>query len=304
MSTHRYTFKYILSKYQLFIMLLPAVIYLVVFCYAPMYGLVIAFQDFNGALGILGSPFVGFKHFTTFFSSPMFMSTFKNTLAISIYSLIIGFPIPIIFALFLNQVKFPKYKKFIQTVSYAPYFISTVVLVSMLNLYLAPKTGFINNIIVLFGQEPINFMIRAEWFRPVYVLSGIWQTMGWSAIIYLAALSGISVDLYEASTVDGASKLQRILYIDIPSIMPTVIIMLILSVGNLMSVGYEKAFLMQQGMNIKTSEIISTYVYKVGLMQAQYSLATAIGLFNSIINFVLLISVNTIAKRSTGDSLW
>ncbi|MFV0502650.1 MAG: ABC transporter permease [Lachnospirales bacterium] len=296
--------KYILSKYQLLLMLLPSLIFLFIFCYLPMYGVIIAFKDYNSVLGILGSPWVGLKHFNIFFSSPMFITTLKNTLLLSVESLIFGFPIPIIFALLLNQIRFKKFKRFVQTISYAPYFISTVVLVSMLNLFLAPRTGFVNNMLSIIGVEPINFMIRSEWFRPVYIISGIWQTMGWSAIIYLAALSGVSPELYEAGTIDGASRLQRILYIDIPSIMPTIIIMLILSVGGLMSVGYEKTYLMQQGMNLKTSEIISTYVYKVGLMDAQFSYSTAIGLFNSIINFILIVSVNSITKKLNSTSLW
>lgn len=304
MGTNGSKLKMILSKYQLLIMVLPALIYVMIFCYAPMYGVIIAFKDFNSVLGILKSPFVGLKHFDTFFSSPMFKTTFMNTLLVSLQSTLFGFPVPVIFALFLNQIRMVRFKKFVQTISYAPYFISTVVLVSMLSLYLAPRTGFVNNILSALGLKSINFMLRAEWFRPVYVISGIWQSMGWNAIIFLAALSGISPDLYEASTVDGASKLQRILHIDIPSIMPTVIIMLILSVGNLMSVGYEKAYLMQKGMNLPASELISTYVYKVGLMQAQYSYSAAIGLFNSVINFVLIISVNSLAKRTTSNQLW
>lgn len=296
--------KKILSKYQLYLLLLPALLYLIIFCYTPMYGVVIAFKDFNASLGILGSHWVGFKYFSEYFDSAMFSTTFINTLKLSLYSLIFGFPIPIIFALLLNQIKKEKFKKFIQTTTYAPYFISTVVMVSMLNLYLAPTTGFVNNLISLLGGTPINFMIREEWFRTVYVASGIWQTMGWSAIIYLAALTGISPDLYEAALVDGASTFKRIIHIDIPGIMPTIIIMLILSIGNIMSVGYEKAFLMQQGMNLPTSEIISTYVYKVGLLNAQYSYATAIGLLNSVINFILIIIANSMAKRFTDTKLF
>lgn len=292
------------SKWQLYIMLIPAFLFIVIFCYAPMYGILIAFKDYNASLGIMGSPWAGVKHFVTFFTSPMFGTTVKNTLAISLYSLVFGFPIPIVFALLLNQMRSLRFKRFMQTVSYAPYFISTVVLVSMLNLFLAPSSGFINTLIQMFGGESINFMIRAEWFRSVYVVSGIWQGMGWSAIIYLTALSGISPDLYEASIVDGASKFKQILHIDLPCIIPTIIIMLILNCGNILSVGYEKAFLMQQGMNLPTSEIISTYVYKVGLMSAQHSYATAIGLFNSVINFVLITMVNATSRRLSGNNLW
>jgi len=304
MQRKRHTFKHILSKYQLFVMLSPALIALILFSYVPMYGVIIAFQEFNTLHGIWGSQFVGLTHFYDFFRSAMFNVTFTNTLLLSFYSILFGFPIPIIFALLLNQLRTKKLKKFVQTVSYAPFFISTVVLVSMLNLFLAPQTGFINHLLNIFGMDSINFMFRAEWFRTVFVTSGIWQTMGWSAIIYLAALSNISPDLYEASTIDGASKFQRILYIDIPSIMPTVVILLILRMGSLMSVGFEQVLLMQQGMNIMTSEIIATYVYKLGLLGAQHSLAAAIGLFNSAINFILLITFNSIMKKISGSGLF
>ncbi len=296
--------KKLVSKWQLYAMILPAFLFIIIFCYVPMYGVLISFKDFNASLGIMRSPWVGFKYFETFFTSPMFGTTLINTLKISIYTLIFGFPIPIIFALLLNKIRNLRMKKFMQTVSYAPYFISTVVLVSMLNLFLAPNTGLINDILGFFRIQPINFMIRSEWFRTVYVVSGIWQTMGWNAIIYLAALSGVSPDLYEASIVDGASKLKQILYIDIPSIVPTIVIMLILNAGSMLSVGYEKAFLMQQGMNLPASEIISTYVYKVGLMSAQYSYATAIGVFNSIVNFTLIVAVNFVSRKTSNNNLW
>lgn len=296
--------KKLVSKWQLYAMILPDFLFIIIFCYVPMYGVLISFKDFNASLGIMRSPWVGFKYFETFFTSPMFGTTLINTLKISIYTLIFGFPIPIIFALLLNKIRNLRMKKFMQTVSYAPYFISTVVLVSMLNLFLAPNTGLINDILGFFRIQPINFMIRSEWFRTVYVVSGIWQTMGWNAIIYLAALSGVSPDLYEASIVDGASKLKQILYIDIPSIVPTIVIMLILNAGSMLSVGYEKAFLMQQGMNLPASEIISTYVYKVGLMSAQYSYATAIGVFNSIVNFTLIVAVNFVSRKTSNNNLW
>lgn len=302
--TDKQTIKVVLKSWQLYVLLMPALIYLILFQYFPMYGIVIAFKDFNPSLGILGSPWLGLKHFQTFFDSYVFIDVLTNTLKLSIFSLLIGFPIPILFALLLNQIRKQFIKRFIQTVTYAPYFISTVVLVSMLNVFLAPSTGFVNNLITMFGGEAVNFMARAEWFRTVYIASGIWQTMGFSAIIYLAALSGVNPELHEVATVDGASQLRRIWHIDLPSIMPTIMILLILGVGSVMSVGWEKAFLMQQGMNLPVSEIISTYVYKVGLLNAQYSLATAIGLFNSVINFSLLIMTNHLSKRFTQNSLW
>lgn len=293
-----------LRRWQLYVLLTPALLYLLIFQYVPMYGVLIAFKQFNPVSGILGSPWVGLKHFHTFFDSYLFKSTLTNTLKLSMYSLLIAFPIPIVFALLLNQIRQQFLKRFVQTVTYAPYFISTVVLVSMLNVFLAPKTGFVNNLITMFGGTSVNFMVRPEWFRTVYIVSGIWQGMGFSAIIYLAALSGVNPELHEAATVDGASKLRRIWSIDIPSIMPTITILFILGIGNIMSVGWEKAFLMQQGMNLTVSEIISTYVYKVGLLNAQFSLATSIGLFNSAINFSLLIIANYSAKKMSGNSLW
>lgn len=293
-----------LKRWQLYVLLMPALLYILIFHYLPMYGILIAFKQFNPTQGILGSPWVGMKHFNVFFDSYVFENILVNTIKLSVYSLLFGFPIPIIFALLLNQIRMQLVKRFIQTVTYAPYFISTVVLVSMLNVFLAPNTGFINNLITMFGGEAINFMAREEWFRTVYIVSGIWQTMGFSAIIYLAALSGVNPELHEAATVDGASKLKRVWHIDLPSIMPTITILFILGIGNIMSVGWEKAFLMQQGMNLPASEIISTYVYKIGLLNAQYSLATAVGLFNSVINFTLLIVANYLSKKISGNSLW
>ncbi|MFD2612444.1 ABC transporter permease [Paenibacillus gansuensis] len=292
------------SSWQLYVLLLPALLYLILFQYVPMYGVTIAFKDFSPMKGIFGSEWTGLTNFRTFFTSYVFDSVLVNTVKLSFFSLLIGFPIPILFALLLNQIRHQLAKRFIQTVTYAPYFISTVVLVSMLNVFLAPTTGFINHMIEGIGGSAVNFMARAEWFRTVYISSTIWQTMGFSAIIYLASLSGVNPELHEVATVDGASKLQRIWHIDLPSIAPTIIIMFILGIGNIMSVGWEKAFLMQQGMNLSASEIISTYVYKVGLLNAQYSLATAIGLFNSVINFTLLIAANYCAKKLSGYSLW
>ena len=304
MHRERLSIKYVLSKWQLFLMLTPALVVLIIFAYVPMYGVIIAFQNFSPGRGMFRSEWVGLLHFRDFFASTMFNTTLRNTILLSLYSILWGFPLPIIFALFLNQMRFMRFKRFVQTVSYAPFFISTVVMVSMLNLFLAPSNGFINILLGMIGIGPINFMIRAEWFRTVYIASEIWQGTGWGAIIYLAALSAVSPDLYEASTIDGASKWQRILYIDIPSIVPTIAILLILRVGNLMSVGFERALLMQQGMNITTSEIIATYVYKIGLMGAQHSLAGAIGLFNSLINFALLLMVNSFVKKISGWGLW
>ncbi len=296
--------KRILRSWQLYVLLLPALICIVLFAYAPMYGVQIAFKDFKVDLGFFGSPFVGLDNFRQFIELSNFWDLINNTVLLSVYSLIFGFPAPIILALLLHQVRQQKFKKFVQTVTYAPYFISMVVLVSMLTIFLAPQTGFINNLAVLFGADPTTYMARPEWFRIIYVVSGIWQSCGWGAVIYLAALGGVNPELYEAAMVDGANKLQRVVHIDVPGIMPTIIIMLILSLGNVMNVGYEKVYLMQNSMNTPVSEIISTYVYKIGLLNARYSFSAAVGLFNSVINCVLVVAANTISKRVSDTSLW
>jgi putative aldouronate transport system permease protein len=288
----------------LYLLLLPAVLYALIFLYAPMGGVLIAFKDYSPVKGIFGSPWVGLKYFMKFFNAYNFNQIFFNTLSLSIYNLVAQFPIPILFALLLNQMRQRRLKKVIQTVSYAPHFISMVVLVGMLNVFLSPSTGIVNILIKSLGGDAVYFLGKADLFRPVYVWSGVWQDTGRSAIIYIAALSSIEQELHEAAMVDGASKLQRTLYIDIPGIMPTAVIMLILNLGRIMSVGFEKAYLMQNTLNIAASEIISTYVYKVGLLNAQFSLSTAIGLFNSVISCVLVISVNFIARRYSDTSLW
>ncbi|MDR2792655.1 MAG: ABC transporter permease subunit [Treponema sp.] len=295
------------KNWRLYTLMLPALVWVGVFVYAPMYGLIIAFKDFRARIGITGSPWADppFKHFTAFFSTNIAWTTIGNTLALSMLTLLISFPVPIIFALLLNQIKGKKTKKLIQTISYAPYFISTVVVVSILNVILSPGSGFVNTIVTRFsGGDPVLFMTRPEYFRPVYIISNIWQSMGFNAIIYIAALTGISPEIYEAAIVDGANKFQRIIHIDVPSIMPTAIIMFTLAVGSIMTIGYEKVYLMQNGMNTVVSEIISTYVYKTGLQSAQYSFATAVGLFNSAVNFVILVICNGIAKRTAGVSIF
>ncbi|GHV26246.1 sugar ABC transporter permease [Clostridia bacterium] len=276
----------------------------VLFAYAPMYGVQIAFRDFKTNLGFFRSPWVGLKYFRQFVGLSNFRQLLRNTLMISVYSIVFGFPAPVILALLLNQLKYKKFKSVVQTITYAPYFISTVVLVSMLNIYLQPSTGFINNIVISLGGKPVAFMGRPEWFRSIYVISGIWQGVGWGAIVYLASLGGVNPELYEAAMVDGASRLRRLWHIDIPSILPTIVIMFILQMGNLMNVGYEKSFLMQNAQNNPVSEIIATYVYKVGLLNGKYSFATAVGLFNSIINCVLVLSTNLISNKLTETSLW
>lgn len=290
--------------WQLYILILPALIYFLIFCYAPMYGIQLAFKDYNALLGITKSPWVGFDHFIRFFRSYQFEKLLKNTISLSLWQLILGFPIPVILALSLNYARNAKFKRFVQTITYAPHFISIVVLVGMLNIFFAIKGGIVNQIITAFGGEAILFMGKEKYFQPLFVGSGIWQNMGWNAIIYLATLSGVSPELHEAAVMDGASKIKRVLHIDLPSILPTIIIMLILNFGQLMGIGFEKAYLMQNSLNMGKSEIIATYVYKIGLIDAQYGFATAVGLFNSIINFILLIVVNKISSKVSETSLW
>ena len=292
------------KHWELYLLLLPTMVYILIFLYAPMGGVLIAFKDYSPSRGIFGSPWAGFKYFKRFFESYVFWDILYNTISLSIFNLVANFPIPIIFALLLNNLVSKKYKRFVQTVSYAPHFISMVVLVGMLSVFLSPQSGILNIIIRIFGGDPVYFMGRAELFQPIYVWSGVWQNTGRAAIIYIAALAGISPDLHEAAIVDGATKFQRTIYIDIPGLMPTAVIMLLLNLGQIMNIGFEKAFLMQNNLNIVRSEIISTYVYKLGLLGAQFSFATAVGLFNSVIGFVLVIVVNTIARKVGDTSLW
>lgn len=295
--------KQIKKHWELYIIVFLPVLYIAIFAYGPMYGVQIAFKDFIITKGINGSPWAGFKYFEQFFNTYNFWRLIGNTLGISAVSLLVGFPAPIILAIGLNEVKNSAFKKTVQMVTYAPYFISTVVLVSMMIIFLSPQ-GMINRIFQLMGAEPRNYMGEAQLFWWIYALSGIWQGAGYGAVIYLAALSGIDTQLHEAAIIDGANKVQRIWHIDIPGIMPTIIILLILNAGQIMNVGFEKVFLMQNPLNLRTSEVISTYVYKTGLVGAQYSFATAVGLFNSAINLILIVTVNQIAKRVSETSLW
>lgn len=283
--------------------LLP-VTYYIVFHYLPMYGVQIAFKNYVAALGITGSPWVGFRQFERFFNSYQFWPLIRNTLSLSISQLIFGFPIPILLAIMLNQLKQYRFKKFVQTVTYCPHFISIIVLTGMLYIFLSPRSGLVNIILKALGKDSIFFLGDPSWFRPVFVLSGIWQNAGWNAIIYIAALASISPDLYEAAKIDGASKFQIVRHIDIPGIIPTAVMMFILEIGKIMNIGFQKAYLMQNGLNISASEIIPTYIYKIGLIDAQFSYSAAIGLFNNVINILLLVSVNRIAQRTSEHSLW
>jgi putative aldouronate transport system permease protein len=296
--------KGIRRNWDMYLLILPVVAYFIIFHYLPMYGVQIAFKDFLAVKGIGGSPWVGLKHFERFFNSYYAWRLIRNTVGLSLYQLVITFPVPIILALLINEVRNSKFKRVVQTVTYAPHFLSTVVMVGLILVFLSPKNGMINLIIVALGGEPIYFMSESGWFKSIYVFSEVWQNTGWASIIYLAALAGIDPQLYEAAVVDGASKIKRIIYITIPCLMPTAIILLILNFGHVMSIGFEKVFLMQNDLNLESSEVISTYVYKNGLVGAQYSFSAAIGLFNSVINFTLLIVVNTISKRVSQTSLW
>lgn len=296
--------KTIKKEYQLWLLALPVILFFLIFHYLPMYGVQIGFKDFIASKGITGSPWVGFKHFERFFSNYQFVRIIKNTIGLSLFQLIGHCPFPIIFALLLNQVRNKRYKKVVQTVTYAPHFISTVVLAGMVILFLSPSSGIINHILSLFGVESINFMSKPEYYKSIYVISGIWQNMGWKAIIYIAALSSIDPALYEAARMDGAGKLTLIRHIDIPSIMPTTVIMLIMDLGRIMNMDIQKSLLLQNDINLVSSEIVRTYVYKVGLIDAQYSYSAAVGLFNSVINIILLITVNQIAKRLSETSVF
>ncbi len=292
------------KHYALYLMILPAFIVVTLFSYVPMYGIVMAFQDYDPYLGVWGSDFVLFDNFTYFFSNKAFGEILWNTFSISLYSLVLGFPLPILFALGLNSVGNKAFKKTLQMISYAPYFISVVVIVAMLNSFLDLRSGVFNKLLETFGLPARDFMSDAGAFKTIYVLSGLWQTIGWNSIIYVATLTSVDVSLYEAADLDGANKLQKIIFIDLPSIAPTTMVLLILSVGNILSVGFEKTYLMQNDLNMSASEVISTYVYKMGIISQDYGLGTAVGLFNSLVNFVFLVAVNGIAKKTNGYSLW
>ena len=292
------------TNYQIYLLVLPTLIYFVLFKYAPMYGLQMAFRNYNPALGITQSPWAGLKYFSRILSRPYFYQVIVNTLSISLSSLILGFPLPVIFALALNEMKNAKLKKTIQTITYAPHFISTVVVAAMLKIFLSPTSGIVNQLIKLCGGDAVNFMMRPECFVPIYVISGIWQGLGWSAIIYVAALASVDPALHESAMIDGATRLQRMVHINLPCILPTVIIMLILRTGSLLNVGFEKVFLLSNDAVLEKSEVISTYTYRIGITNSQFSQSTAIGLFNSVIQFVILISVNAISRKVSETSLW
>lgn len=295
--------KFLDSKYLL-LLITPTILYFILFRYLPMWGILISFKNYSAFKGFWGSPWVGFKHFSMFFSNPKFFQLIRNTFLLSLYTLIWSFPAPIILALTLNEVKSLRSKKFVQTVSYIPHFISTVVVVGMVTMFLSPSGGVVNVLLENLGFDKINFMADARYFRTLYVLSDVWQGMGWGAIVYLAALSNIDPGLYEAATIDGANKFKRIIHITLPCIAPTIITLLLLRTGSLLSVGFEKVFLMQNPITYATSDVIGTYIYRQGLVSGNFSYASAAGLFNSAVNLAFLISSNYLSKHYSETSLW
>lgn len=289
---------------ELYLLLFIPVIWYIVFKYLPLYGIQIAFRDYRVVRGFWGSEWVGFEHFERFFRSLYFGRIVGNTLVINLVSLLVGFPVPIMFALLLNELTNQRYKKVLQNVTYIPHFLSAVVVVSVLQLIFNPNTGVYNMARKAMGLATTNYFAMESAFKPMYILSGLWQNMGWDSILYIAALAGIDPTLYEAATIDGATRLQKIRYVSIPSIMGTITIMLLLRCGQIMNIGYEKVLLMQNSLNQASSDVISTYVYRVGILEGNYSYSTAINLFNSVCNIVLLYVANLLAKRMGGTSLW
>jgi len=303
-SIRRRARRSVTRHWTLYLLVMVPLVHLAIFKYVPMTNAVIAFKNYNIIKGVWGSDWVGLRNFQQIFANPVFWQLVKNTFLLSFYAVIASFPVPIILALALNEIRQGFFKRTVQLVTYAPYFISTVVVVSMTIMILSPQTGLVSHVTGFFGVDKVDLLADADYFRHIYVWSDIWQTAGYSAVIYLAALSGVDPSLYEAARVDGATRLQKIWHVDLPSIMPTAVIILVLAVGNIMAIGFEKAFLLQNPINLSASEIIATYVYKTGLINADFSQATAIGLLNSVVNLVLLVFVNFVAKRLTGSGVW
>lgn len=283
------------NKFRYFLVA-PVVIYFILFCYKPMYGVVMAFQEYRPQVGIAGSPWVGLEQFRNFFKDPYFFRVLRNTLSISILSLIFSFPCPIILALLLNEIKVSWFKRTVQTISYMPHFISLVVVCGLINRF-CESGGLFNDIIAFFGGERRGLLSNGDYFYAIYIISGIWQSVGWSSIIYLAALSGIDMEQYDAAKVDGAGRIRQMIHITLPGILPTISMLLILNIGSLLGVGYEKILLLYQPLTYEVADVISTYVYRRGIEQASYSYSTAVSLFNSVINLILLVSANKISKK-------
>ena len=287
----------------LYALALPVMLYYILFHYLPMFGVVIAFQDYRVTRGILRSDWVGLENFWDFFQSIYAWPTIRNTLSISVLGLIFGFPAPILLALLLNEVKQARFKKTVQTITYVPHFISLVVICSMVRDFCATR-GLFNEILGLFGGGGVNWLTQPAWFYPIYIISGIWQNVGWDSIIYFAALTGIDQSLYEAAEIDGANRFKKIIHVTLPGISPTIVILLIMRIGNMMTLGWDKILLLYNPMVYEKADVISTYVYRIGLMNFEYSFAAAVGFFNSIINFVLLILANTVSRKVNETSLW
>ncbi|GLX66787.1 ABC transporter permease [Paenibacillus glycanilyticus] len=290
--------------YQLWIMIAPAIAAVLIFNYIPMYGIQLAFKDFDFAKGLTGGAWRGVDYFKQFIDSYLFTDLMRNTFLISLATIIVGFPAPIILALILNQIRRKRFKNVMQTTVYLPHFISIIVLVGMMNVLMSPETGVIGYMMKGLGLGHINLIASTNTFIPVYVLSDIWQHCGWNSIIYLAALSTVDPQLYDSAKIDGAGRMKMIRYVDLPALVPTIIILFILSMGNILSTGFEKIFLMQNSLNLPVSEVIATYVYKIGIISNQFSYASAIGLFNTLINFVFLFAMNAASKKMSNTSLY
>jgi len=299
-KTHKQFHKY---KY-LFILLAPAIILTIIFNYIPMYGIVIAFKDYKMVKGIMGSKWIGFAHFKTLFSSPSFFEVMRNTILISIYRIVFGFPAPIILALLLNEVRSTKYKKLVQTVSYLPHFMSWVGIGGIIKELLSPQRGIVNYIIQLLGGKQIYFLIDPAWFRSILIISGIWQGVGWGSIIYLATIAGIDIEMYEAAIIDGANRLKQALYITIPMLYPVITVLLILNIGNILNAGFDQIFNLYTPPVYCVADIIDTYIYRRGLLESDYGLATAVGLFKNVIGFALVIGTNFITRRISDYGVW
>jgi len=299
------TKKYWTRNWQLWVMLFPAMLYILIFCYVPMYGIQLAFREYNFSAGFTGGEWVGLKYFRQYFESALFGTTLRNTFVISFWSIVIGFPAPIILAMIINQLKNKKWKKVVQTTVYIPYFISVVVLVSMINILFKSDSGVVGNFLKMLGlvAQDTNILGKESAFVPLYVLTGVWQSMGWNSIIYIAALSSVDSQLYDACKIDGANRWQTMIHIDFPAIVPTIVILLIMNMGNILNVGFDKVYLMQNSLNLGVSQVISTYVYSVGVKSSQFSFGAAVGLFNTVVNFVFLVITNWISKRFTGTGL-
>jgi putative aldouronate transport system permease protein len=305
MAFHRRLSRDFRRYYALYLMILPALAVIVIFSYIPIYGVQMAFQDFRPALGFSGSSWAGLKYFLRFFQSYQFKTIVGNTVGLSLYAILASFPMPILLAILINRIQSNKYRRTLQTVTYLPHFISTVVVTGMVMIFLNASTGLYGHLMRLFGvEDPSDLMAKPSLFSTIYVVSDIWQHTGWESVIYLAALTGIDLSLYEAATVDGANEFQKVLFIELPGLLPTAIVLLILNSGNVMNVGFEKVYMLQNSLNLSASEVISTYVFKIGILNQQYSLSAAIGLFNNVINLGILLLVNFLASKISNISLW